>query len=93
MAFDAISEILPVNIADPILRQDRVAFPGEKTAFDEEIQLPTEVASTLKLCRLLIIMGIFGLSVHTRDIREQANNFDESEGFELMIDKMMKGLN
>ena len=66
---------------------------GEQTAFDEEIQLPTEVAQTLKLCRLLIILGIFGLSVHTRNIRESAKNFDETEGFELMIDKMMKGLN
>jgi len=33
MAFDAISEILLVNIADPILRQDRVAFPWRKNCF------------------------------------------------------------
>ena len=65
---------------------------GEQTAFDDEISLPTEVAQSLKLFRLIIIVVIFGLSVHSRNLREAANNFDESEGFEQMIDKMMKGL-
>lgn len=65
---------------------------GEQTAFDEELQLPKEIAETIKLFRLIIIVAIFGLSVHSRNIREAANNFDESEDFEQIIDKMMKGL-
>ena len=76
----------------PFFDKIGLLFLGEQTAFDEEIQLPSEIAQNLKLCRFLIIVGIFGLSVYTRNIRESANNFDETEGFELMIEKMMKGL-